>query len=367
MFAIYILTTLLHSIMNDALTGPNALLLPSDINLTLPCDEDIYAAPSPAAWKTLNLTGTEMPLFNEAFQTLLHPFSSEDALSSTQKATETLSSGRFSMFGALVLIAAANSEIHRHIKSSSDDIVEKNTSLIEKFEPALKAWEFAWRSHPHACLSASNSSFGPLPADSVPLLNLAYVRLFADTSRALGINQTIGDVFPFLSMETGGMLNVPHRIRVLKAVGYAINSLYLSEWFVGILGQSSSASNTSSPPKRNWSFVAPFAGLESAVVVGTWLDKLVQLKCPVREPEMKFLGRMDRVFPNMGMKRCGSEGRKTVDVWGVLSDEEVIRALPRTFPSVKDITNFDIVSAQAAEDIRQKAEKWQSFFQNKNR
>ena len=234
------------------------------------------------------------------------------------------------MFGALVLIAAINFEIHRQIMHNEDDCSENAAVLQEKFEPALKAWEFAWRSHPHACLSTASSTFRPLSADSVPLLNLAYVRLFADTSRALAVHEPIGDVFPFLRRENGGMSNVAHRIRVLKAVGYAINSLYLSQWFVGIMGQSASIA-VSSPPKRNWSFVAPFAGLESAVVVGTWLDRLVQLRCPIRDPEAKFLGRMDRVFPSSGMKRQCAEGRRIVDVWGVLADEDVVRALPCNF------------------------------------
>jgi hypothetical protein len=318
MFAIYVFTTLLYSATTSDTTSSPSFLRPSDIDLPLPCDEDIYAAPSPAAWKTLNLSTTEMPRFPAAFT----------ALTRTQKSTTlSFSSGRFSMFGALILISAVNSEIYRQIIENQDDCAGNVAVLQEKFEPALKAWEFAWRSHPHACLSAADSAYGPLPADSVPLLNLAYVKLFADTSRCIGTNQAIGDVFPFLCRQNGGMSNVPHRIRVLKAVGYAINSLFLSEWFVGVMGQSCAA-GVASPLKRNWSFVAPFAGLESAVVVGTWLDRLVQLRCPVRDPEAKFLGRMDHVFPSNGTKGTGVEGRRVVDVWGVLSDPDVLRALP---------------------------------------
>jgi hypothetical protein len=321
MFAIYVLTTLLFSVTSSNSTSLSpSFLLPSELDLPLPCDEDIYTAPSPLAWKTLSLSAAEMPRFSDAFYTLTH---------AQRNTAASFASGRFSMFGALVLIAAVNSEIHRQILENEDDCAGNVGVLQEKFEPALKAWEFAWRSHPHASLSAAASTFGPLSADSVPLLNLAYVRLLADTSHAIGVNQSIGDVFPFLCREKGGMANVSHRIRVLKAVGYAINSLYLSEWFAGIMGHNSTAT-MSSPPKRNWSLVAPFAGLESAVVVGTWLDRLVQLRCPVRDPEAKFLGRMDRVFPNSGMKRDGAEGRRVVDVWGVLSDEDILRALPRT-------------------------------------
>lgn len=271
------------------------------------------------AWKTLSLSAAEMPRFSDAFHTLM---------TAKKSNTASFSSGRFSMFGALVLIAAVNSEIHREILEHKIDCGGNVTILQEKFEPALKAWEFAWRSHPHACLTAKNSTFGPLSADSVPLLNLAYVRLFADTSHAIDINRPIGDVFPFLCRENGGFSNVTHRIRVLKSVGYAINSLYLSAWFAGITGQ---CSGGSLPSKRNWSLVAPFAGLESAIVVGTWLDRLVQFRCCIKDPELKFVGRLDRVFPNSGLKREGVEGRRIVDivdVWGVLGDEDVVRALP---------------------------------------
>src|SRR5579859_5660701 len=59
------------------------------------------------------------------------------------------------------------------------------------------------------------------------------------------------------------------------------------------------------------------------------LDSIVQLRCPFRDSEGKFLGSKDRVFPNSVMNRTGTEGRRIVDVWGVLSDEDVMRALPR--------------------------------------
>jgi len=263
-----------------------------------------------------------MPKFQDAFH----------ALTRTRKPMGTsFSSGRFSMFGALILIAAVNAEIYRQIITNQDNCAGNTAVLQEKFDPALKAWEFAWRSHPHASLSATESPFGPLPADSVPLLNLAYVKLFAETADTVGVDQPLGDVFPFLRMDNGGMANVPNRIRVLKAVGYAINSLFLSEWFIGVMGQSSAAGGVV-PPKRNWSFVAPMAGLESAVVVGTWLDRLVVFRSPVRDPEAKFLNRMEHVFPSSGMKRNGVEGRRIVDVWGVLGEEEILRVLPCTIP-----------------------------------
>jgi hypothetical protein len=52
-------------------------------------------------------------------------------------------------------------------------------------EPALKAWQAAWASNPHHSLERPNPyGFGPLSADSIPLLDLAYVRLFVNLGRS---------------------------------------------------------------------------------------------------------------------------------------------------------------------------------------
>jgi hypothetical protein len=52
-------------------------------------------------------------------------------------------------------------------------------------EPALKAWQAAWASNPQHALERPNPcSFGSLPADSIPLLDLAYARLFVNLSKS---------------------------------------------------------------------------------------------------------------------------------------------------------------------------------------
>lgn len=52
-------------------------------------------------------------------------------------------------------------------------------------EPALKAWQAAWASNPHHSLERPNPfGEGPLSADAIPLLDLAYVRLFVNLSRS---------------------------------------------------------------------------------------------------------------------------------------------------------------------------------------
>jgi hypothetical protein len=317
-FAVFVFTSTLYTVARGETSNPDALLSIQELDLSLPCDEDIYSAPSASAWKTLNMIPSPMPKFEKAFNSFIR----------SQAPKSSFSCGRFSMFGALVIIAALNLEIFRQTVNNTNECRKDLSVLHSKFEPALKAWEFCWRSHPHASLSATESPFGPLPADSVPLLNLAYVKLFAETSTTLAFNEPIGDVFPYVRPDTGGLDNIHNRIQVLKGVGYAINSLFLSEWFIGVMGQSSVAAAPCTP-KRNWSIVAAVAALESAVVVGTWLDRILKFKTPVKDPEAKFLNRMDHVFPSSGMKRNGSEGRRVMDVWGVLGNDQVLHSLPR--------------------------------------
>lgn len=52
-------------------------------------------------------------------------------------------------------------------------------------EPALRAWQAAWASNPCHSLERPNPfGAGPLSADSIPLLDLAYVRLFVNLGRS---------------------------------------------------------------------------------------------------------------------------------------------------------------------------------------
>lgn len=52
-------------------------------------------------------------------------------------------------------------------------------------EPGLKAWQSAWYLTPHHSIERPNPyGMGPLSADSIPLLDLAYIRLLVDLGRA---------------------------------------------------------------------------------------------------------------------------------------------------------------------------------------
>lgn len=60
---------------------------------------------------------------------------------------------------------------------------DESDQMYKHIEPALKAWQEAWQLNPRHSVHRPNP-FGPLSADSVPLLDLAYVRLFVNMSKS---------------------------------------------------------------------------------------------------------------------------------------------------------------------------------------
>lgn len=62
---------------------------------------------------------------------------------------------------------------------------EDTEKMHHHIEPALKAWQSAWQRNPNHCVNRPNpNGVGPLSADSVPLLDLAYIRLFVNMSKS---------------------------------------------------------------------------------------------------------------------------------------------------------------------------------------
>jgi hypothetical protein len=62
---------------------------------------------------------------------------------------------------------------------------QETDAMQAHIEPALRAWQAAWASNPLHSLERPNPfGAGPLSADSIPLLDLAYVRLFVNLGRS---------------------------------------------------------------------------------------------------------------------------------------------------------------------------------------
>ena len=90
-----------------------------------------------------------------------------------------------STFGCYVLINALHVYIWETRQRHTGRLwkTQETEAMHAQVEPALKAWQAAWRANPNHSIERP-SPFGPLSADCIPLLDLAYVRLFVNLSRA---------------------------------------------------------------------------------------------------------------------------------------------------------------------------------------
>ncbi|KAH6647238.1 fungal-specific transcription factor domain-containing protein [Truncatella angustata] len=194
LYIIFILSSLLVSAYNHAPALTN-----SEILLDLPCDEEFFAAESTAAFQLkggVRAAGHNRMSFHDALGELLRANDKQQrlALNGHQPFGSSIHLGdipkselRPSTFGCLVLINALHNYIwetrqRHHNKVWTNEETEK---MHRHIEPALKAWQAAWASNPHHSLERPNPfGMGPLSADSIPLLDLAYVRLFVNLSRS---------------------------------------------------------------------------------------------------------------------------------------------------------------------------------------
>ncbi|KAK2068132.1 hypothetical protein P8C59_002795 [Phyllachora maydis] len=204
LYVIFILSSLLVSAYNHTPALTN-----SEILLDLPSDEDFFAAETSTAFYAkggIAAANRNRMTFHEALGALLkaneweqqqqqqqRPSSAprrdgQQVLSPTGPGPDAAASGmQPSTFGCLILIHALHNYIwetrqRHHNKTWTHEEMEK---MHRHMEPALKAWQAAWSSNPLHSLQRPNPfGMGPLSADSMPLLDLAYIRLFLDFSRS---------------------------------------------------------------------------------------------------------------------------------------------------------------------------------------
>ncbi|KFY83026.1 hypothetical protein V498_08332 [Pseudogymnoascus sp. VKM F-4517 (FW-2822)] len=185
LFTVFALSSLLVTAFNHTPALTN-----SEILLELPCEEDFWACDSAASFNAkggVKAASQNLMLFHDALGELLRTsekqhlhngYSNNGAPSTTLKP---------STFGCFVLINALHNYIwetrqRHHNKLWTNEETEK---MHRHIEPALKAWQEAWASNPSHSLERPNPfGFGAFSADSIPLLDLAYVRLFVNLSRS---------------------------------------------------------------------------------------------------------------------------------------------------------------------------------------
>jgi len=188
LFAIFILSSLLVTAYNQS-----PAIMNSEILLDLPCEEDLWAAESASDW--LAKGGTHAARRN------VHPFASalSALLTASQKSKKSLNTMykngvtnltsdnlRPSTFGCLVLINALHNYIWetRTRHHGRQWTAQETEAMVAHIEPALTAWQRAWKANDRHHLQRPNPfNCGPLSADSIPLLDLAFVRLYVNLGR----------------------------------------------------------------------------------------------------------------------------------------------------------------------------------------
>lgn len=193
LFAIFILSSLLTIAYNQTPTIMN-----SEILLDLPCQEELYQAETAEEWQNrggLAAAEGNATSFASALSTLLtanqrqaHNFApsaynSSSGMAMMQSGEDDL---RPSTFGCLVLINALHNYIWetRSRHRARDWTTQETESMVAHIEPALNAWQTAWKANEHHKLERPNPfGLGPLSADSIPLLDLAFVRLYVNLGR----------------------------------------------------------------------------------------------------------------------------------------------------------------------------------------
>lgn len=171
-------------------------ILNSEIRLDLPCEEDIWSAENPQAWLAMGgsmVAQSRSLSFNAAMTYLLEASTRQGAPRSqfgqpfggSSLNDQMESDIQPSTFGCYILINALHVYIWETRQRHTGRLwkTQETEAMHAQVEPALKAWQAAWRANPNHSIERP-SPFGPLSADCIPLLDLAYVRLFVNLSRA---------------------------------------------------------------------------------------------------------------------------------------------------------------------------------------
>ncbi|KXL41652.1 MAG: hypothetical protein FE78DRAFT_35117 [Acidomyces sp. 'richmondensis'] len=198
LFAIFIISSLLTTAYNQAPSIMN-----SEILLDLPCDEELWTAETAQEWQNrggLAAAEKNAVSFAGALSTLLtanqrqgshyssSAYNSNNPLGALQAGDSSSENElRPSTFGCLVLINALHNYIWetRSRHHGREWTSQETESMFSHIEPALNAWQAAWKANDHHKLERPNPfGLGPLSADSIPLLDLAFVRLFVNLGRS---------------------------------------------------------------------------------------------------------------------------------------------------------------------------------------
>lgn len=194
MYAVFTLSSLLVIAYNHAPPLTN-----SEIELDLPCDEEFFAAESSTAFFAKGgmqaAAHNTMP-FAQALGELLHSNQRQkehslngmsESIAPGQPGSQPAPKLQASSIGCLLLIYALHNYIWETRQRHQNEIwtTEETEKMHRHIEPALRAWQMLWASNPrHSTDRPDLRGLGPVSSDAIPLLDLAYVRLFIELAGA---------------------------------------------------------------------------------------------------------------------------------------------------------------------------------------
>lgn len=185
LFAIHLLSSLLVACHNSA-----PVLNNTEIQLDLPCHENLWTAWSTSVWKEQGgaVFAEQTSLnFQSALSTLIsagqQPFPPPPEFDGSNNLPCPPSQIVTSSWGCLALLCAIHIYIYEiqqgqngtHWTSAGAEAIHAH------IEPALKAWQAAWLHIPqNRCDKSGLFMMPPLSCDCIPMLDLAYTRLYVD-------------------------------------------------------------------------------------------------------------------------------------------------------------------------------------------
>lgn len=187
LFAVFVLSSILVSYYNHAPTLTN-----SEITIDLPCDEKFFSAESATVFQArggIQGANRNRVTFRDALSELLRTSETQQkqGVSSSDHHHHHHAQGELkpSSFGCFILINALHNYIwetrqRHHNKGWTNEEME---TMHRHVEPALKAWQVAWTKSSNG---VGDLTLGPgeLSVDSVPLLDIAHVRLYVNLSQS---------------------------------------------------------------------------------------------------------------------------------------------------------------------------------------
>ncbi|ETN38720.1 uncharacterized protein HMPREF1541_06758 [Cyphellophora europaea CBS 101466] len=230
-----------------------ALILNSELDMTLPCNAAEFKAPSESKWREARARSTVPEMrFQDALSRLFSRGSGYDVAYNSSLAN-------YILVHALIQHIFFVRQVSRYRLYNSGELATEDVTAIEH---ALRNWQLAWKRNPESSLDPMNPN-GPLTFNSTALLRLAYIRLNVDIGpgRALDTRDPLQIARAF--HDSPALNRTP---KLLRAVLHSAHALSIPiKIGIHLVAQTQTF---------NWSIQHSLCTLECAYLLSKWLEAL---------------------------------------------------------------------------------------------